>query len=123
MKIFILEDNKERIEIFKKLFKCHTVYFFDNVSESIKFLETTIVNAIFLDHDLDDKIFVQSNEKNTGYQLAKYLITNPNYKKTQIYIHSMNPIGAKQMYDTLKKKKYNVKFAPFNLVIKYLAIQ
>ena len=72
MKILILEDSKERIKIFKKnLTKYHDLYFFDNVQDARDALELMGPwDMLFLDHDLDNRVYVESEEPNTGYQLA-----------------------------------------------------
>lgn len=109
MKIIILEDSIERIRTFKKELHGHDLFFFDQVSEAKEAL--TLLgpfDVIFLDHDLDDKVFVNSNEENTGYQLAKYIAEN-NIKFDQIIIHSMNPAGVSKMKGILP----NAICAPF----------
>jgi hypothetical protein len=55
---------------------------------------------LFLDHDLDQKIFVNSNEQNTGYQLTKFIVENK-ISFGFAYIHSMNQYGSDLMYAEL----------------------
>jgi hypothetical protein len=106
----ILEDSFARIDTFRrKLEKDYDLYFFDNVKDSIEALQIMgPFNIVFLDHDLDDKIYVNSNEANTGYQLAKYISEN-NLKFDQIIIHSMNPVGS----DNMKRLLPEAIIAPF----------
>jgi len=100
MKILILEDSADRIKTFKKNLNKYDLYFFDRVSDAINAVELMgPFDVIFLDHDLDGNIFVDSNEENTGYQFAKYLATKD--IKAQIIIHSLNPVGAANMKDVL----------------------
>jgi CheY-like chemotaxis protein len=101
MKILILEDSYERIILFKKYFgRKHTLYFYDQVEDAKKALETLgPFEVIFLDHDLDGRIYVDSEELNTGYQLAKYLAEKDT--EADIYIHTMNSIGAAKMQEKL----------------------
>lgn len=99
-KILILEDDQNRIQFFKEKLKKHDVYFFDNVEEAKMSIELMgPFDTFFLDHDLDDNIYVKSEEKNTGYQLAKFM--HEKKIEAQIIIHSMNPIGAQNMKNLL----------------------
>ena len=75
MKILILEDSAIRIQIFKKILnKKHKLYFYDQVEEAKNAIDNLgPFDVIYLDHDLDQRIFVDSDENNTGFQLAKYI--------------------------------------------------
>ena len=89
--LFIAYSQKEAIEIIKKEKR------FD---------------IIFLDHDLGGKIYVNSQEDNTGWWVAKYISEN-NIKCPQIIVHTMNYAGAKNMLGLLKSAKH----IPFMLLI------
>ena len=106
LKILILEDSPERIRIFKeKLSKKHDIYFFNQVEEAKRAIESQgPFDVIFLDHDLDHQIYVDSDEENTGYQLAKY-IANKNIS-AKVIIHTMNTIGADRMLEVLPDAKH-----------------
>ena len=106
MKVLILEDSGARIKSFQKhLGKDHDLYFFDNVQEAMAALELMgPFDVLFLDHDLDDRVFVDSNEQNTGYQLAKW-ISEQDMKFNEIIIHSHNPAGAQNMKAALPEAK------------------
>lgn len=95
-KILILEDSQERIKQFQKKLSKDDVYFFDSVfeaKEAYNFLGP--FDVIFLDHDLDGAIFVDSNDENTGYQFAKFLAEKET--EAQIIVHSMNSVGAQNI--------------------------
>lgn len=113
MKILILEDSADRIKTFQKNLIGHDVYFFDNVRNAIDAVNLMgPFDVYFLDHDLDDRIFVDSNEPNTGYQFAKFLAQK---KVTgQIIIHTLNPAGQKNMKDVLP----HAEVVPFMLLFK-----
>ncbi len=105
MKALILEDSPERIKLFKKhLFK-HDLYFFDNVKDAIEAVQLLgPFDVLFLDHDLDDRVYVDSNEPNTGYQFAKW-VASQDLKFDEIILHTLNPAGAKNMKDVLPEAK------------------
>lgn len=106
MKILILEDSGTRIKLFEKhLGKDHELFFFDRVDEAEAALELIgDFDILFLDHDLDNRVFVDSKELNTGYQFAKW-ISKQNMKFEEIIIHSMNPVGAQNIKAILPEAK------------------
>lgn len=116
MKLLILEDSIHRQEIFKELFKHQTLFIVDNVEDAVKTLSWNKIDMFFLDHDLDNKVYVDSNCENTGYSFVKKLVTYPEYKNTLVYVHSLNPIGANRMINYLLDNDYNGFWMPFNLI-------
>lgn len=106
MKALILEDSKERVKLFKKHWeKGNDLYFFDSVEDAKKALEVLgPFDLIMLDHDLDDRVYVDSDEPNTGYQLAKYIAENN--IETEVITHTLNPCGAKNIIGVLPKAKH-----------------
>lgn len=116
MKIFVLEDSLMRIKWFKKEYEGSEINIFTQVKEAIRFLKKETPDILYLDHDLDGKVFVDSSEENTGYQLAKF-IAESGKKYDKIVIHSMNPFGAKNMYHTLKNSARALYKIPFPFLI------
>ena len=106
MRILILEDNAERILEFYYMFNEHSLVVVNMADEAIRALELKF-DIIFLDHDLDGRTFVDSNEKNTGYQVAK-VIPNTINNTTPIVVHSWNGEGALNMKSALKNQKATV---------------
>ena len=107
MKIFILEDNHDRIDFFMEKFRDlgkNTVVVSEDVSTAIsKYKDTGMdCDVIFLDHDLGGRVYVESQEENTGYQFAKWLRFNdPNIDKKKIILHTCNSVGADNMKNEL----------------------
>jgi DNA polymerase III delta subunit len=104
-KIFILEDNDERIKFFKWYFKNpeYQVFYAKEVNEAkALFTINQPFEVMFLDHDLGDQVYVDSNEQNTGYQFAKFIIEK-DLSKSFIIIHSLNPYGAENIKSVLKE--------------------
>ena len=105
MKILILEDSPERIKIFKQKLKNNDLYFFDNVEDAKNAVELLgHFDYFFIDHDLGDKIFVDSNELNTGYQFAKYLAENK--IQGNFITHTLNNAGALNIINVLPECIY-----------------
>jgi DNA-binding NtrC family response regulator len=106
IKVLILEDSHERRNIFRnKLSKDCELYFYDQVEDAKKAIDSLgPFEIIFLDHDLDHRIYVDSDEKNTGYQLAKY-IAEKNLD-VRVIIHTMNIYGAARMLEVLPQAEH-----------------
>lgn len=66
--------------------------------DAIHLLENNEVNILSLDHDLGEDF--QGNLLPTGYDLVKY-ICEKGIKINKIYIHTDNPVGRENMYQTL----------------------
>lgn len=115
MKILILEDASERISQFKDILKGHDLYFFDNVSEATAAYDLLGPwDALFIDHDLDDRIYVDSSEENTGYQFAKNI--EEKLLPETVIVHSMNPVGCENIKSIISKAS----IIPFPNLIKLL---
>lgn len=122
MKIFILEDDENRMKYFNKVLNKHTILHADTVEKSIKILEENEdIIILFLDHDLEHKIMVSSKKPNTGYALAKY-INESGKVYPQIIIHSMNVIGAHNMKDKLINCAEDLQVIPFHILIRCLTL-
>lgn len=100
MRYLILEDSSERIKKFKSKLIGHEVMFTDVPKIAISLLKTSKWDFLCLDHDLDGKEMVDSGD-GTGYEVAKFLYLNPEFKPDNIILHSYNPIGRKNMLNLL----------------------
>ena len=96
MKILILEDDENRVEIFRRQLIGFDVVYVDRASDAIKWLSEDKFDYLFLDHDLGGKVFVEETE-NTGYEVCLWLEENPEKKPEHIFLHSLNPNGRERM--------------------------
>lgn len=69
------------------------------VEEAIYYLENYKVEILSLDHDLGED--EKGNLLPTGYDLVKYICEN-GLRADKIYIHTDNPCGRLNMYETLR---------------------
>lgn len=131
MKIFILEDDINRVRVFAdRLGRQHTLVFADTAQKAIEIIQGETeggqsFDVMFLDHDLGGEIYVDTEKENTGSGLARWmegyeavytLIGQP-----VIVIHSLNPAGVHYMAETLKKQFSNIHTIPFTCLLdKYL---
>lgn len=63
--------------------------------------KTKEFNLIMLDHDLDGKVYTNSENFNNGYQVCKFIKEN-NIKYGLCIIHTLNEYAAPKMLDMLK---------------------
>lgn len=119
MKILILEDDPQRHNFFNAHFgRYNELYITTSVEEAIEiFQRNKPFDVIFLDHDLDGRVYVPSNELNTGFQFAKYL-SDQKICGTYVYCHSGSPDGRRAIQEVLPQTV----LIPFNylMVLKLL---
>ena len=116
-RIFILEDDDDRITWFRRRLAGHELLIFTNAKAGIEALDADF-DIIFLDHDLDldhtDAVFeITDADKyerwlrggrvgpQTGYDVACYIASLDTLKTIPVVIHSMNPDGARVMAEAL----------------------
>jgi len=96
LKIFILEDSKNRMIKFKRELIGHNIDHAQTVQEGTSFVFDNKYDLIFLDHDLEGGEMVDSFNENTGYRLAEFISFTQN-KETPCVIHSLNRVGAENI--------------------------
>ena len=112
MKIFILEDNGERVNRFLNKYVEDAVTIVNNVEQANIILDNIQFDLIFLDHDLGGEMYIKHTDVNTGYQVSKH-IKNTENKKATCIIHSFNPNGGLMMRSELHENDIKVAYAPF----------
>jgi len=122
MKIFILDDSKERQQvlqpILRELLDGPTFFIAYSRNEAIEILENeNDFDFIFLDHDLGGRVYVDSQEEDTGFWVAKYIADN-DIRSKHIIIHTLNTHGAKNMLTILPQATY----VPFIFLIERLKV-
>lgn len=111
--IFVLEDDQHRLDIFNHQYGeiVHT----DDVIEAASYLiKNNDIDVIFLDHDLGGAPYVRG-ANGDGIDLAEKMALLNIHVDTPIVIHSMNPWGAVNIYNTLKNT-HNATVIPFNVL-------
>ena len=115
-KIFILEDDITRIDWFRKEFANHQLFIAMDADGGKQAVHCEKYDLMFLDHDLGGKVFVNSEDSNTGFQVAKEILKSRN-AGTPVVIHSWNPIGTKNiaslLHGAIKKQFGNFKKQDF----------
>ena len=107
MHIFILEDNKVRIELFKERFAGHDLTIKEDADSAIEYLSNGLVDSIelmLLDHDLGNRAYVSVFDDNTGSRVAKFI--REQGIKVPTIVHSLNYPGAKNIISILPWANY-----------------
>jgi CheY-like chemotaxis protein len=117
MKILIIEDDPARIFWFREKLRsiCEPVIL-ETADEGARAVRQEQFDIIFLDHDLGGEVFVASEEKNTGYQVALAIPDSIN-GQTHVIIHSWNPIGAHRIKEVLPAA-HRMAFGNFDIITK-----
>ena len=107
MKICVVEDYEGRVEAFQMLLHPHDLTICRTAKEGTDAVEVEKFDVIFLDHDLGE------GEDDNGFWVAKAVARGVN-KETPVVIHSMNPVGAENIFHQLR---YNPKVKlPFSAI-------
>lgn len=102
MKILLIEDDAERIKVFKMMFSEHHLDVTCNANYAIELIHKNKYDCILLDHDLGgtEVGYMHYLDDNTGYRVARCIPKSINYN-TYCVVHSWNPYSGKIMYDYL----------------------
>ncbi len=108
MKILVLEDDGFRVKFFLEKFGEHNITITENAYDAIGYLEDTVFDCIFLDHDLGE-------DNGCGLDVANYLFDNPwnLNNRANIIIHSWNRPATKNMLSKISQATH----VPFNAVV------
>ena len=109
-KIFVLEDDENRQQWFKKTFsEVEEFHMVADAETAKKLLVKFKYDIIFLDHDLGERVYVDSSDPETGYQVMLIIPGSIN-EDTYIIVHSLNTVGAKNMVNVRPK---NTSYVPY----------
>ena len=108
-RILILEDDPLRIAAFKRRFleirdkHPFELDFVDNAQECIEKLSKIKYVLFFADHDLGGEVYVPTDNKNTGSEVARWIKNNPENinKDTIVLVHSYNSQAAITMVEMI----------------------
>ena len=116
MRIFILEDDQERVELFKEVLKNDELTIVDTAESAIELLNMLSFDLILLDHDLGGLQMVGTNNTNTGSEVVRWMVMNQGDFPT-IIVHSHNPPAAESMQNQLRDNGYTCHRIPFSKLI------
>ncbi len=117
MRILIIEDNDQRIKVFKRELIPNELFIFTDAAPGIEFMKNDSegIDLLMLDHDLGGTMWADPSGENTGSAVVRWMIANKP-KISSIIIHSHNVVEAKNMFTDLSKAGYAVDLMPFRVL-------
>jgi len=114
--IFLLEDDKNRIKWFRKHWP--NMLHADNPVDGLRILqENDDFEFIFLDHDLGGAY--TRGPQGDGIDLAKDMARLQLHTNVKVIVHSLNPVGARNIANELASTHDDVAVLSF-IELKYL---
>ena len=123
MRILILDDVKNRHDVFDTVYKGHLVTHCYNYHEFITELNKCRYDIISLDHDLSDfydhaSTYVDgwgnTQFYNGAHAANQVCCLSVNNMPEKVIVHSVNPSGGRNMVNILTKAGINVELQPFS---------
>jgi hypothetical protein len=115
--IIFLDDNPERHKRFLRAHIGECVWQAYTAPQAIELLskhKTTESDEIWLDHDLNGEVFVDSNRSDTGFEVVRWICSNLPNIKCPIFVHSLNDEAAPRMVQALQAVGYESDWIPFH---------
>ncbi len=124
MRILILDDIQERHDAFDRIYQDHEVahaYVYHSFCDKLKFDGPW--DLIHLDHDLGDFPEVpdyyldgwgKRHEYNGTHAAKKISELSDQQLPKKVIIHSLNPVGSKNMLNDLTRRGVDVTWQPFD---------
>ncbi len=118
--VFLLDDDARRHRWFEKRFLTDALDIAETVEEAKQLLsETTVYDAIFLDHDLLPEHYESSkpDDERTGYAIADWLAANPQVQPAaRILVHTRNADAAIRMIERLRAAGRQAEYTPYTML-------
>lgn len=113
IEVLVLEDTPERMRYFRMY--CPSLVHEETAEGCIaKIKEADHINELWLDHDLGREMYVDSDRKDCGMEVVRFLQNNDFKNKIKsIYVHTHNMYAQLPMTNALYQAGYNATLHPF----------
>lgn len=111
MRIFVLEDDTYRLTQFREALIGAEVVLVKTCADALVQYRPPY-DILCLDHDLGDRVHVNSADEETGAEFVRQLPVDPS-PSPLVIVHSYNPIGAMEMIRLLHSRGYRAQYVPF----------
>lgn len=123
MKIFVLDDNQERHDIYVRRYPEHWFQHAFNVLQARQLLAAEVFDVAFLDHDLGDWYKVQAPDggdtlvERTGMDVVRFIVDELPRDRwpKKIIVHTWNGVAGSRMLAVLKEQGVDVRYIPFSI--------
>lgn len=116
LRLLVVEDSAERMELFRaRIPEGFRATYVQSAGRALKVLELDagrVYAGILLDHDLDQAVADASELQLSGRQVVDRLVRTVD-RNVPVLIHSVNPLGARMMEQTLVEHGFDVTRVPF----------
>ncbi|MCA1779073.1 MAG: hypothetical protein LC637_06765 [Xanthomonadaceae bacterium] len=115
-RLLIVEDSAERERLFREWIPDDfRITFVKSAGRALKVLELDagrVYAGVLLDHDLDQAVALESELQLSGRQVVERMgrLIDPD---VPVFIHSVNPLGARMMEQNLVEYGFDVTRVPF----------
>lgn len=116
-RVLIVEDDPFRCAWFSVKLSDFQRDITCDVAQAIEWLGEREYALIMLDHDLRNEHYFSPSpdDEKTGYAIAAWLASHPDSQmEAEIYIHSLNYLGAQRMIDVLEQVGREARHVPFD---------
>ena len=111
IRILIIEDNEERIDLFKRWMPADVqAIFVKGAGRAVRVIELdkgSVYAGICLDHDLNEQVVAEGEHGVNGVEVVRRILRNINLN-VPILVHSMNFGGGTSMTKMLKTQGFSV---------------
>lgn len=112
MRMLFLDDDRNRCKQVQSFIPSAIIV--NRANEAIYWLQTEKQwDVVSLDYDLDGEVMVESEQANTGMEVAQWIGKN-RPAILRMIVHSFNPVGSLNMLSVLREAGYCVEMVPFN---------
>lgn len=113
MNILFLDDDPKRADKFLK--DNPEATWVDTASRCKTSLLENDWDAVYLDHDLGGKVYVDPSEENTGSEVVRFIVANQEQlpKHMNFIVHSLNFNASLNMIKELRNIGYTALYKPF----------
>lgn len=115
MRILILEDDPDRMKHFRRSAEACSgngrsieIRHVSTAEDCVQYLYALDFDFVFLDHDLDGRVYVDPREHNTGSEVARFLCRQPEVRNRhgKVIVHSFNEGAARVMAATIPNAEW-----------------
>ena len=83
-------------------------------AETITMLMAQSWNVVHLDHDLGGEVYVDSNRKDTGAEVVRWILAN-RPRIGRVVVHTWNTVAGPRMSEDLQRAGYDAVWVRFAL--------
>lgn len=110
MKVLFLDDDPARQRKFRREYPFATIV--STAEECISKLKSQSWDFVYLDHDLGGETYVNSDRKDTGMEVVRWIEFN-SPDVSYVVVHSHNSAAGEAMKNRLVIHGYDAEYTPF----------